>query len=232
MSLGKIKGIIFDLDGTLIHSSIDFPGMKRRMIAILEDHGIPPGILSPAETTVVTMDKAEGIWEGQGTPAAERGRVRAEIEGVMNRTELEAVHTIEEVEGAAEAVCRLREMGYRLAVLTRGHHAYAVEALRKMGMLGYFDLVLGRGETPKPKPYAEALLHTAELLRLSLDEIVFIGDHPIDSTCAENASVSFIAVLSGPTKEKAWAERGQKTMLGSVRDLPNYLAEGRPSHPS
>ena len=142
----------------------------------------------------------------------------------MNRTELEAIPTAEEVEGAAEAVRRLREMGYRLAVLTRGHNAYAVEALGKTGMLGYFDLVLGREETPRPKPYAEALQHTAELMELGLDEILFVGDHPIDSTCAENACVRFIAVLTGPTKEEAWAEHGQKTTLGSVRDLPEYLA--------
>ena len=225
MSRGKIKGIIFDLDGTLILSSIDFPGMKRRMIAILEDHGTPPGILSPKETTVVTMEKAERIWDEHGTPETERRWIREAIEEVMNETELEAIPSLKAVPGAAEAVRELKDMGYRLAVLTRGHNTYAVEALRKTGMLRYFDLVLGRGETPRPKPYAEALEHTAELLGLSLDEVVFVGDHPIDSTCARNAGVRFIAVLSGPIKEKAWAEYGQKTILKSVRDLPNYLAE-------
>lgn len=222
----KVKGIVFDLDGTLIRLSIDFPGMKRRMIAILEAHGTPRCLLSPTETTVATMAKAERIWEEQGTSEGERRRIRAEIDEVMNQTELEAIPTVEEVEGAAEAVRRLKEMGYNIAVLTRGHHAYAVEALRKAGMLGYFDVVLGRGETPRPKPYAEALQHTTELMGLSLDEVIFVGDHPIDSTCAENACVRFIAVLSGSTKKEAWAEHGQITIIGSVRDLPDCLAEG------
>ncbi|GAG46712.1 unnamed protein product, partial [marine sediment metagenome] len=35
--VNEIKGIVFDLDGTLIHSAIDFPKMKLRMIEILED---------------------------------------------------------------------------------------------------------------------------------------------------------------------------------------------------
>lgn len=225
MNQGKVKGIIFDLDGTLIRSSIDFLEMKRRMIAILEDDEIPTGLLSPTDTTVVTMEKAEGIWEEKGTPAAKRRRIRAEIDEVMNRTELEAISTVEEVEGADEAVSRLRERGYKFAVLTRGHRAYAVEALRKTGMLGFFELILGRNETPRPKPYAEALQHTAGLMGLSLDEIVFVGDHPIDATCAKNASVCFIGVLSGLTKQEAWRDHGQKTILDSVRDLPDYLAE-------
>lgn len=225
MNQGNVKGIIFDLDGTLIRSSIDFPEMKRRMIAILEDHGIPRGLLSPTDTTVITMEKAERIWEEMETPETERRRVRADIDEVMNWTELEAIPTVEEVEGAGEAVSRLRERGYRLAVLTRGHRAYAVEALRKTGMLGFFDLILGRNETPRPKPYAEALQHTAGLMGLSLDEIVFVGDHPIDATCAKNASVCFIGVLSGLTKQEAWRDHGQKTILASVGDIPDYLAE-------
>ena len=224
MTKSKIRGVVFDLDGTLIRSTIDFPKMKRRMIAILEGGEIPRGRLSPTDTTVVTMEKAERIWEEKGVPEAERTRVRAEINEVMNRTELEAVSTVEEVEGVGEAVRRLKEEGYRLAVLTRGHNAYAMESLRKTGMLGFFDLILGRNETPRPKPYAEALKHTAGLMGLSLDEIVFVGDHPIDATCAKNASVRFIGVLTGWAKEDAWRDHGEKTILDSVRDLPDHLA--------
>jgi len=225
MTKSKIRGVVFDLDGTLIRSTIDFPKMKRRMIAILEGGEIPRGRLSPTDTTVVTMEKAERIWEEKGVPEAERTRVRAEINEVMNRTELEAVSTVEEVEGVGEAVRRLKEEGYKLAVLTRGHNAYAMESLRKTGMLGFFDLILGRNETPRPKPYAEALKHTAGLMGLGLDEIVFVGDHPIDATCAKNASVRFIGVLTGWTKVEVWEDHGEKTILNSVGDLPDYLAK-------
>jgi len=49
----KLKGVVFDLDGTLIRSTIDFTKMKGHMIEILERNGIPDGILTPTETTVV-----------------------------------------------------------------------------------------------------------------------------------------------------------------------------------
>ncbi len=225
MKQSKIRGVVFDLDGTLIRSTIDFPGMKRRMIAILEGDIIPQGNLTPTDTTVVTMEKAERIWAEKGVPESERTRIRAEIDDIMNRTELEAVSTVEEIEGASDAVRRLREGGYKLAVLTRGHHAYALEALKKTRMLGFFDLILGRNETPRPKPYAEALKHTADLMGLSLDEIVFVGDHPIDATCAKNASVRFIGVLTGWTKEDIWKDHGEKTILKSVGDLPDYITK-------
>ncbi|MFQ6052763.1 MAG: HAD family hydrolase [Candidatus Bathyarchaeia archaeon] len=228
MSPAELRGVVFDLDGTLVKSDVDFSKMKRRMIALLEENGVPPALLTPTETTVVIMEKAEKVWDEKGMPAAERERVRAEIADIMNETELEAVETVEEVEGAAEAVRTLKERGYKLAVLTRGHHDYAVRALRKTGMLEHFDLVLGREETPRPKPYAEALEHTAKLMGLKPSEILFVGDHPIDSTSADNARVQFIAVVTGRTDVEAWAEHGQETILCSVRELPDFLAERRP----
>lgn len=223
MKQGNLKGIVFDLDGTIIHSSINFPLMKRRMIAILEDEGVPRGILTPQQTTVIILEKTKKIWEEQSKPEADKDKVLIAIEEVMNRTELEAIPNIREVKGSTEALHLLRRRGYSLAILTRGHHEYAVEALKKIGAFLHFDLILGRGETPRPKPYAEALEHTAKLLGMSLDEILFVGDHPIDSSCAVNAGVRFVAVLSERMKEKDWIEYGQKTILGSVKDIPGYL---------
>ena len=41
-----VKGVVFDLDGTLIRSSVDFKAMKRRMIEILARYGVPRELLS------------------------------------------------------------------------------------------------------------------------------------------------------------------------------------------
>jgi phosphoglycolate phosphatase len=223
MAPNMIKGVVFDLDGTLIHSSIDFPKMKRLMIEILEASGVPNGVLTPNDTTVVTLAKAEKIWKEQGKPEDERETIRRTLDETMDQGELEAAPGVKEVEGATAAVRKLKEGGYKLAILTRSHNAYAVEALRKIGAVRYFDLILGRGETPKPKPYAEALQHSAELMGLSLDEVVFVGDHHIDSTCAHNAGCHFVGVRSGPRGEESWAQNRPQVILDSVADLPGYL---------
>lgn len=225
MTRKKLKGIIFDLDGTLIHSTIDFSKMKRRMIKVLEANDIPPGILSPNETTVVTLAKTERIWTDQGKPEAKKEEIRATLEEIMNQVELEAIPIVEEVAGTTEALRRLKEEDYKLAILTRSHHDYAVKTLRKIGALKYFDLILGRKETRKPKPHAEALQHTSELMGLTLDEVLFVGDHHIDSTCAENANCQFIGVRTGSRGNESWEHGKPETLLDSVSDLPDYLEE-------
>lgn len=220
---GKTKGIVFDLDGTLIHSNIDFPGMKRRMIEILEDRDIPRGMFTPKQTTVVILAEADEIWSAQGKEEAEIAEIQEALEETMNHGELEAILTVEEVEGASDALRLLKERGYMLAVLTRSHHAYAVEALKKIGAHKYFDLILGRDETRKPKPYAEALRHTSELLGLSLEEILFVGDNHIDHATAVNAECLFVGVRSGPRGDDSWAQNRPEILLDDVSDLPGYL---------
>jgi len=223
----KLKGIVFDLDSTLVNSHVDFPKMKKRIIKLLESNGHPLGTLSPIDqTTVVIMEHAEREWEKQGKPEEERRRLRDIITGYMNQGELEAVETLTEIIGVSEAVEKLKAKGLKLAILTRGHHEYAVEALKKTGMHGYFDLILGRGETPQPKPYKEAIDYTVRRMGLTVDDIVMVGDHQIDYDSAKNSQCRFIGVATGRRGLKSWEnEAPPSVLLDSVADLPVYIEE-------
>jgi phosphoglycolate phosphatase len=223
LARGRFRGIVFDLDGTLVDSNIDFRKMKSRMISLLEENGAPRGVLTPEQTNVVIMEKAERLWEEQGKPRRERQRLRDMITRIMDEGEMEAVDTLTAIRGAPEAVHRLKRMGYRLAILTRSHHDYAVKALQKTGMIADFDIILGRGETPQPKPYAEAMTHAAKLMGLSLDEVLMVGDHQIDATCALNARCHFVGVATGPRGDKSWEGGRPEVVLSSVSELPSFL---------
>ena len=223
----KLKGIVFDLDSTLVNSHVDFPKMKRHIIKFLEDNGHPPDTLSPIDqTTVVIMEHAEGEWERQGKPEEERRRLRDVITGYMNQGELEAIETLTDIPGVSEAVDKLKAKGLKLAILTRGHHEYAVEALKKTGIQGYFDLILGRGETPQPKPYREAIDYTVRRMDLTVDDVVMVGDHQIDYDSAKNSRCRFIGVATGRRGLRSWEnETPPPVLLDSVADLPAYIEE-------
>lgn len=224
-----VKGVVFDLDGTLIRSSVNFKAMKRRMIEILARYGVPRELLSTDKTTVENLRRAEKIWDEMGVDQEVRRRALKEVEEVMNEAELEALPTVEAIEGVREALEKLRGRGLKLAVLTRGHQTYAVEALRRAGLLELIDVILTRDTVKKPKPDPEALLEAADRLGLGTDEIIFVGDHPIDSACAEGASVRFIAVLTGYMKREEWRRRGISDIIEAVSLLPEYLGESLPT---
>ncbi len=223
--MGRFKGIVFDLDGTLVHTEVNFTKMKEKMIGVLEAHGAPKGTLIPTMTTVVILEHARKYWDEAGKPEAERRWLEDEMTRLMDEGEMEAIGTLKPIPGASEAVRELRARGYKLAILTRSHHAYAQAAIEALGVGDCFDVVLGRGETPQPKPYADAMVYSARALGLGLDEVFLVGDHHLDSTCAVNAGCAFIGVATGLRPDRAWEVNKPELILASVSDLPRYLAE-------
>lgn len=222
-----LKGIIFDLDSTLIQAQIDFVDMKKHMIKLLEEHGHPKGELSPRnQTTVQIMECARETWDQNDKPRDERQAVTDGIEKIMNRGELDAVVNLSEIEGASEAITALKKKGLKLAILTRSHHEYALKALAKINALDRFEVVLGRNETPEPKPYKGAIDHTLKLMGLERDEVAMIGDHQIDRDSAINSGTLFIGVATGRRGLKSWTdETPPEHFLPSVQELPGYLKE-------
>ena len=223
--MGRFKGIVFDLDGTLVNTEVNFTKMKENMIRVLEAHGVPKGVLTPTLTTVVILERASKYWDDQGKAEAERKWLDDEMTRLMDAGEMEAIGTLKPIPGASDAIRNLKGRGYKLAILTRSHHAYAQAAIEALGVGDCFDAVLGRGETPQPKPYADAMVYTAKALGLRLDEVFLVGDHHLDSTCAINAGCIFIGVATGPRPERAWEVNKPELILPSVADLPGYLEE-------
>jgi len=221
----KFKGIVFDLDGTLIHSTIDFRKMKRNMIKVLEENDVPSGVLTTTMITVDILERAEHYWEEAHRAEKSRVELRATMEELMNHGELEAIPLVDEIEGTAQALSELKERGYILAILTRSHYEYAVEALKKIGAYDCFDVILGRGQTPRPKPYPEALNHTAELMGLEMDEMLFVGDMYLDFESAINSGCAFIGVNTSGRGRRSWREEVPDVLLESVADLPDYMSE-------
>lgn len=221
----KLKGIIFDLDSTLIQTEIDFVTMKNKMISLLEDHGHPHGTLSPInQTTVQIMECARAEWEKQVKPKSECDQIVETIEEIMNQGEIDSIENLVEIEGTTQAIKWLKEKGLKLAILTRSHNAYAVQALEKLGIYDEFDLILGRHETPEPKPYKGAIDHTVKLLGLTVDEVAMVGDHQIDRDSAINSGCMFIGVATGRRGLRSWKdEQPPEHYIDSVADLPDYL---------
>ena len=222
-----LKGIIFDLDSTLIQAHINFVEMKKHMIKLLEKHGHPAGELSPIDqTTVQIMERARETWEKNEKPREECQEINEDIEEIMNKGELDAVMNLDEIEGASHTLTALKNKGLKLAILTRSHHEYALQALNKIKALDHFDVILGRNETPEPKPYRGAIDHTLKLMELDRSEVAMIGDHQIDRDSATNSGTMFIGVATGRRGLKSWAEETPpEHYLPSVKTLPGYLKE-------
>jgi phosphoglycolate phosphatase-like HAD superfamily hydrolase len=121
----------------------------------------------------------------------------------MNNIELDALPTMLLKPNAVETLTRLQENGYRLGIATRSHGEYASKALNKFNLTHYFHGVIGRDETPYPKPDPRHLLSTIDLIKAKPEETLYIGDTTTDLTTSQAAKVDFI----GYWRDDEWAKR-------------------------
>lgn len=225
--MSRFKAVIFDLDGTLITSSIDFKLMRERVISYLLASGIPSEILSASDTVTSSLARFREFMKKTGEERALEDMER-EINSLLIQVELADVARTTQMNGAKEVISDLRREGYRTGLLTRGSRTYALKALEIAGLDDRcFDVIVCRDDFPasETKPNGKAMERVARMLNLSSSTCLMLGDHPIDMYCSIAAGSTFVGVLSGWSDDRTWREKGCSYVIESVADLPAWLLE-------
>lgn len=227
MKRENIKAIVFDLDGTLIRSTIDFGKMKRRIIKALVAYGVKRNVFSNDWKTTRIMVSGEKFLRKTGLDEDCISEILDKVSEIMNKVELEKVSKTKQINGVIKTLLELRKRGLKIAVLTRGCREYALEALRVVGMLELIDSLLARDDTDRPKPDPNQLLKIIETLRVKAEETIMVGDSLLDALCAENAGIKFIGVLTGIATEEELRKIGSSaraiTVLSDITGITNLL---------
>ncbi|ART79680.1 HAD family hydrolase [Oceanisphaera avium] len=160
LNLNDIRGVIFDLDGTLAHSNPDFVGLRAEL-------GMAPGadILAHIESL-----NDEGA--------------RTRAEALVHDYEIRSSQVATWVEGAKELIDYLRSKSLPMAILTRNIPQAAQMTINNLGI--DIELVLTRLDA-KPKPHPEGIEIICQQWQLAPSDILYIGDYLFDLQTAQNA---------------------------------------------
>lgn len=171
--------VVFDLDNTLVHSRIDFMGIRHAVIRRLLEVGALEA--PPADPRV------RAIPEWLDFAAAYDPDLAAELWTLVDQFEREGmVHGTVEAD-ARQTLDRLAAAGLRLAVLTNNSLESAEAALARFDLRTPLDLVLARDVVPALKPDGRgvAQAHAA----LGGGPTFVVGDSYIDGLATERAAV-------------------------------------------
>ncbi len=187
----KQKLIIFDMDGTLVNSSLTIanainyvrknlgfdPMEQDKILRMVNDH-----TLNPAKT----FYHAEAF-------DADHERWFSEYYTKNHESELVLY------DGIKEMLDRLKGEGHTLAVATNAYRGSTIESLTYLGVYGLFDTIACYDDVEKGKPYPDMLHKILDELDHSNDTSVFIGDGPRDEMASKNADIPYIMVDWGFT---------------------------------
>lgn len=180
--------VVFDLDNTVVHSRIDFSGIRRDVIALLHVNDVtdedPEALARLSIGQIIALGEAHDDRAGTHVGStAWQIVLEYERAGMLQAT-------VED--GAATSLAALRDRGFRLTVLTNNARPATLAALEKFALTGLFDLILTRDEVPM-KPDPAGVLRAREQLDGVAGRTVVVGDSWLDGIAAQLARVPFIA---------------------------------------
>jgi phosphoglycolate phosphatase len=129
------------------------------------------------------------------------------------------------IDGAAQAITRLRDAGVRVALGTGFSGTTQEKLLAALGWQSLADLVIAPGDGVRGRPYPDLIL--TALMRLQADSVfnvATLGDTRSDIESALRAGVAIAAgVLTGAHNESQLRDAGATHVVGSVTEFAELV---------
>ncbi len=183
-SFSKIKGVIFDLDGTLIDSLNETSDILNKM---REQRGSPP--LSKENYKKLISHGAGDLVQFSC------GKYESKIKLIDEFRELYELTTTSRnsiYPGVIETLERLKLRGVKLAICTNKPINLCLKVLADTNMTHYFEGIVAGGMTKESKPSSEPICLVMEKLGLNSDQVILVGDSTVDQDAAKASSVQFV----------------------------------------
>ncbi|WP_102141418.1 phosphonatase-like hydrolase [Mycobacterium hubeiense] len=133
------------------------------------------------------------------------------------------------IDGAAEAISRIRDAGIRVALTTGFSRSTQEKLLAALGWQSLADVVLAPGDGVRGRPYPDMIL--AALMRAQADgvaNVAALGDTTSDIESARRAGVSVAAgTLTGAHDEQQLRAAGATHVVASVTEFADLILNGR-----
>jgi HAD superfamily hydrolase (TIGR01549 family) len=172
----KVKGVIFDMDGTITAPYFDFVKIKD-------------------EAKIGDVDMLDYL---RGATGAEYERVR----GVLMKFEEAGVADAKLNRGARKLLRFLAKNRLPTALLTRNSRKSVDGVCRRLNLR--FDITVTRDDGPH-KPAPEPIWEIARRWRAKPGDVLMVGDYKWDVLCAKNAGAPCVLLTNGEG-EPDWAK--------------------------
>ena len=210
-----IRGAIIDLDGVLLDSLSIWYDLGARYILRLGMQPVPG-----MSETLFSMSMEQGAAYLQST--FQLGKSTEEI--IDDLEQILKDYYYREVpakEGAGELLAFLKEQGMKMAAATSSPRPHVIEALKRLGLLPYLQVIYTTGEVGKSKHSPEIYELAAQSLGFAPEKILVFEDSLYALKTAKTAGFRCVGVYDaqGESDQKGLEETAD-TYLHTLKELP------------
>jgi phosphoglycolate phosphatase len=193
-----IRGVILDLDGTLVDTAGEIEAALARTFAELSLPALPRTTVEALIGRGVRSLVERGLLTAGGT---------ADLDDAVQRFESHYEDTVgtdaELFEGVQRGLERLQAMGLPLAVVTNKPRFFTERLLARTGILDCFGAIVAGDDGIAKKPAPDMLVEAARRMQIAIGETLMIGDSVNDVTAARAAGCVVWCVPYGYNEGRA-----------------------------
>jgi len=191
-----VRGILFDLDGTLVDSAPDIANAANNMLRTLGE-----ALAAPEQIRT---------WIGNGLPKLAKRALTKEFNGepdaalfekampiLMQHYERDVCVDSYLYAGVPETLKALYEQGFILGCVTNKAASCTLPLLNQLQIDQYFTAIVSGDTCSNKKPHPEPILFGIEEMGLRPEECALVGDSAHDIHAAQAANIPVIAVKYG-----------------------------------
>ncbi|OHB46582.1 MAG: hypothetical protein A2099_04315 [Planctomycetes bacterium GWF2_39_10] len=160
-----LRGIIFDMDGTITKPNVDFAAIEREI-------GAKVGFI------IDYAEKSSPEERARALEILERYESKAAIESELN-------------EGVLEMLEFVSKKKLKKALLTRNSRKSVDTVLRKHDLHLHFEFIVSREDT-KPKPAPDPIFLLSKKMNVHTDHLLMVGDYKYDIMCGKAAGTKTV----------------------------------------
>ena len=215
-----IKGIIFDLDGTTLDTLQDITESFNRT---LKEFGYEE---KSADEIRMGVGKGFKVLTEKMLPQDADEKTKETVAFRYRQIYSQNYYkNTRPYESMKELLAGLQEEGILMAVHSNKSDVFVKDLIgRNYPGIGFVE-VCGAKEGVPMKPDAGGVLRILNLMKLSKEEVLYVGDSETDMKTAHNAEVRPVGVLWGFRDEKTLKESGAGFIIRQPSELLNIIKE-------
>lgn len=207
-----IRLIIFDLDGTLVDSILDTTNAIN--------YALRPYSLNDFTTTMVTevlslTNSVTGVIHKIFEQYDIHEDTKVPVERYSEYYSSHLTDTTVMYPGTIETLEALN--GCRKAIVTNKPEQFAVKILNSLGLVRYFNIIVGGDTVSERKPSPAPIVHVLTNLNVKPEEAILVGDSKADIDSGKASHLRTVAVTYG--YGEAGFEEGADFVITTISNL-------------
>jgi phosphoglycolate phosphatase len=182
----EIKGIFFDLDGTLFKTAPQLASAVNSMLTDLKMNTLPEEKISN--------------FIGKGADNLIRKSINLSSGKDANEFFVDALDSFNNslpYDGVMETINFLKTKGFNLACITNKPSIFTDKILYESGLNQYLDLILSGDSLEKMKPDPLPIIYSCEFFNIKTNESIMVGDSMNDVEAGKSAGAYVVTVPYG-----------------------------------